>query len=90
MQHKLVTKHRTVIITLTEMTDRIIVAFEFSKTGRLGDEEEIKKWQLSIFRPYDKDPRPFQVTNPRSGQVATIFGDETSFVAMFEQRKDIH
>ena len=90
LKHTLKTGHRTVTLTITEEADRVVLAFEFSKTGPAPDQAQINEWVGTLTRPYDKDQRPFQITNPHSGEVATIYGDDKSFVATIEKRKDIN
>ena len=92
MQRKftLQTKHRTVTITFTEMEDRIVVKFEHSKYGTFGDEKELRAWQFKLFDHYVKDRRPFQLTNPHTGEVMMVWGDEKKFFATIEKRNDVH
>ena len=90
MKHQLCTKRRTWNVSVTETDDRIILAITCCVYGPPSDDlEEFKAWLRPLIVHYDKDPRPFEITNQFSGEVATVFGDSDSHVAFIEQRKDV-
>lgn len=90
MQYKLSTKHRTFEVSITEMPDKVVIAMSCSHYGAFDDMQEFQTWLKSLIGKYDRDPRPIQVTNQHSGEVATVWGDESNFIAAIESRKDIN
>jgi hypothetical protein len=66
------THRRTGTLTLEERHDCVIASLEFSACGDLGDGAEIMAALLPRLARYEDDPRPFQMANPRWGELATI------------------
>lgn len=70
-------------VTVEELPDKVRFCLRMTRYGDFGDEAEFRAWLGCILAPYDSDPRPLEMDNPHSGDVATVFGDaESSLVVV--------
>ena len=90
MQYEFTSKYRTWRLSVTEEPDVVILALSCSKYGNFDDLPQFHAWANSIIGKYDKDSRPLQLTNQHTGERCTVWGDENSYVAAIESRKDIN
>ncbi len=75
---------RNGMLEVIEEKNRILLNLTFDKYGFFGDEAEINGWMLSILDNYQNDIKPFVLTNPITGQVGTIFGNEKTCMVIIE------
>lgn len=80
--HTLVLPNRTVVVTLTEYSDRVEFGMRCNRYGALGDEMELARWLAGLLAPYEADPRPTLMTNEHTGERLAVFGDSTQAVAV--------
>lgn len=71
-------------LEITEEPTRIVVKIHCERYGIFGDEDELQKWMLPILEKYDADKRPLVFHHPTTGQIATVYGDDKSGVAIIE------
>ncbi len=82
--HILKLPKRTGTCTVAEYTDRVEIKIHFDSYGSFNDLSELQRWLLPIFSKYDPDLRPVVMVNPITGERATVWGDQTSFIARIE------
>ncbi len=91
MQHHYRTHRHRWVLTITEMPDKVVVAVAVDPPKPTRREfRRFRRWSLKYLQPYDRDPRPFEMTNPLNGEVAIIGGNENRYIAAFFKRSDLH
>lgn len=75
---------RTGKVEVVEEPTRILIKLRFDKYGAFGDEAEFENWLLPILEKYDSDKRPLVMDNPKTGEVATVFGDANYSMAVVQ------
>ncbi len=73
---------RTVSVEIDERPDRVCFTILFSRYGDLGDLAEFQDHLRRLVEPYDADPRPTVMVNPKTGEEIFIVGDRTHCVAV--------
>ena len=74
-EHRITTRARSGVLTVTEHPDRIALRLTFDRYGQLGDEADIARQLWPLLARFDADPRPLDFDAPDFGQRAVIDTD---------------